>query len=165
VIETERLVLRPLEMRDAEALASIYADEETMRFLGGKTLSLEDTRTQIACMQALHEELGYSLLATIERETGELVGRCGLLLQHVDGRAETEVAYAIARPHWRRGFGTEAARAVTRFAREERGMGRLVSIISRGNVGSIGVATKNGMRRERDTMFRGFDVHLYASDR
>jgi ribosomal-protein-alanine N-acetyltransferase len=81
VVETPRLVLRRFEPHDLlDALYALYSDPETRRYFPDGTLTLEQTREELARFQHRHPrfpELG--LWATVERSTGAFVGRCGLL--------------------------------------------------------------------------------------
>lgn len=77
-IETKRLLLRPLESSDAQALSRVWSDSEVTRYLGGprdrgeiRKLLEEDVRSG---------STGYiDLWPVIEKATSEVVGHCGLL--------------------------------------------------------------------------------------
>lgn len=79
--------------------------------------------------------------------------------QDVDGVIEDEIGYLVARPHWRRGFASEAAAGVRDLAFGAMGKARVVSMIRPENLPSRGVAAKLGMRVERQLPWRGF-VHM-----
>ncbi len=114
---------------------------------------------------ALQAEHGFSLWATLERSTGRLIGRCGLLPQSLGGRDEVEIAYLIARSHWRLGLATEAALAIRDHGFGPLGLPRLVSIIHRDNLASRRVAEKAGMKAERIVQFMNHRCWLYATER
>jgi len=113
------------------------------------------TRAQTA-EELAHFEHGHprdprcGLWATELKATGEFVGRCGLLLQDIDGRVEHEVAYMIARARWGQGLGAEAARGVRDYGFHALGLPRLVCMIDRDNTASKRVAARIGMAYERD---------------
>ena len=165
-VETERLVLRPLRVDDAEKFFEWYRDPETMRFMGGVyTGTVADMRARLALRIAEHESAGFGLLATELRATGELIGRCGQIRQIVEDKEEIEVGYLIARAHWGRGYATEAARALLDdgFARFE--VPRLISLIHPENIASQRVAGHNGLRYEGDVRVLGMTIspiRLYA---
>jgi ribosomal-protein-alanine N-acetyltransferase len=80
VCETERLVLRLLTADDLDALAALYADPEVRRYFPGGTLDRDETREEIEWMLEVdHAQYGLGLWATVDRATGALIGRCGLL--------------------------------------------------------------------------------------
>jgi ribosomal-protein-alanine N-acetyltransferase len=90
------------------------------------------------------------LWATILKETGQFIGRCGLLPCTIDGRQEVEVAYMVAKEVWGQGLATEAAQAIVNYAFEQLGYARLICLIERDNAASIKVATKIGMTFEKE---------------
>jgi ribosomal-protein-alanine N-acetyltransferase len=90
------------------------------------------------------------LWATILKETGAFIGRCGLLPWTIDGRAEVEVAYMIDKAYWGNGLGTEAAQALVDYGFEALGLNRLVCLITPGNEASVRVATKIGLAFEKE---------------
>ncbi len=92
-------------------------------------------------------ELG--LWATIFKETGAFIGRCGLLPWTIDGREEVEVAYLLDKAYWGQGLATEAAGAIADYAHNTLGLKRLICLIDEGNIASRRVAEKIGMRFER----------------
>jgi RimJ/RimL family protein N-acetyltransferase len=166
ILETERLLVREFVPEDAKALASFYGDPEVMRFIGsGATRSPEETARQIGVWQRLYREWGYGLWATAQRETGELVGRCGLLRWQVDDRTEIEVGYLIGRGFWGRGYGLEAARGIKEWAFERLDVSRVVSMIYPQNLPSIRVAEANGMRHLADIERDGRLILMYGVDR
>ena len=111
---TERLLLRPGWAEDAPALARAIADEQVVRNLATAPwpYALADAEAFLA---APRDPVMPSFLIT-ERTDGEprIVGSCGL------GRrpsGSVEMGYWIARPHWGKGFATEASRALIDIAR------------------------------------------------
>jgi ribosomal-protein-alanine N-acetyltransferase len=146
---TPRLILRPPVEEDLPAPAAIHADPEVMRFWP-RPYTLDESREVLAWMMKQHREHGYGLCATIDRETGAFIGRCGLLRQEIDGELHLEVGYMLARSHWGRGLATEAARASAGYAFRELGVGHVISLIQPANVASIRVAERNGMRPVRE---------------
>lgn len=96
-----------------------------------------------------HPELG--LWATIHKETGKFIGRCGLLPWEVDGVHEVEVAYTIAEEYWGQGLASEAAQAILKYGFETLNLSRLICLIEPENIGSQKVAEKMGMRLEKKT--------------
>jgi [ribosomal protein S5]-alanine N-acetyltransferase len=160
-LETERLRLRPLRESDLEALAAIYADPRTMRFLGGAR-TRDETRTGLGWIIAAHHEQGFGLWATTLRADGMLIGRCGILVQDVDGATEHEIAYLLGSQWWGRGYATGAAAVIRDHARAQLGFDRLISLIDPENEASKAVARRVGMHHERDLAFEGRPTSLFA---
>ena len=151
ILETERLILRRLVMDDLDDLFALYSDAQVRKYFPEGTLTYEQTKEELEWFlngHPDHPELG--LWATIQKETGKFIGRCGLLPWTLDGRDEVEVAYMIAREYWRQGFGSEAARGILQYGFEQLGLSRLICLIDKDNDASIKVATGMGMTFEKE---------------
>jgi [ribosomal protein S5]-alanine N-acetyltransferase len=151
ILETQRLVLRRLRMTDLEALYALYRDEELRRYFPEGVLTLEETRRELEWFlegHPDHPELG--LWATIEKESGAFIGRCGLLPWEIEGQREVEVAYLLDKRYWGRGLATEAARAIVRYGFERLNLERLIALIDPQNLASRRVAERIGMRLDRE---------------
>jgi len=165
IIETERLTLRRLVRSDLDDLARIYADADVRRYFPEGTLTREETEEELEWFLDGHpDDPRLGLWATIHRQTGRFIGRCGLLVWTIDGRREVEVAYLLARKYWGQGLGTEAASALVRYGFETLGLPRLVSLIDPDNEASKRTAVKAGMRFERETVLDDLPCHIYAID-
>ncbi|MGY1802427.1 GNAT family N-acetyltransferase [Blastococcus sp. SYSU D00922] len=146
VLETDRLLLRELTADDLDALAALYRDPEVRRYFPDGTRTHEQTREELAwVVDVYYGRYGYGLWATVEKETGAFVGRCGLLPWEIGGRTEVEVAYLLDRSVWGRGLATEAARAIAEHAFSTLPVDRLIAMIDPANTASRRVAEKIGM--------------------
>jgi [ribosomal protein S5]-alanine N-acetyltransferase len=167
ILETERLVLRRLTMDDLDALAALYRDPEVRRWFPDGTRTYEETREELAwVIDVYYVRYGYGLWATILKETGAFIGRCGLLPWEIEGRTEVEVAYLLDRTYWGRGLATEAARAIADHAFATLPVDRLICLVDPGNEASRAVATRIGMTLLRDDYVDAEGpAHLYALQR
>ena len=86
VLETDRLILRHLTPDDLDALAAIQADPEVMRYFPSGPRSRDETLRDLGRCIAIQAEHGFSLWAAIDKAEGQLIGRCGLLPQSLQGR-------------------------------------------------------------------------------
>jgi ribosomal-protein-alanine N-acetyltransferase len=157
IVETDRLYLRRLVPEDLDALYALYRDPEMRQYFPvegvspDKTLTYEETKEELEWFLNGHPrrpELG--LWATILKENGAFIGRCGLLPWTIDGQDEVEVAYMIDKAYWGRGLGTEAARGIRDYAFEQLGLSRLICMIYPENIASIKVAENVGMTFEKE---------------
>jgi ribosomal-protein-alanine N-acetyltransferase len=144
-LETPRTFMREILGNDFEFLLRMMSDPEVMRFYP-HPYTEKDVRDFINRMRTRYREDGCGLWLLVDRESGEPLGRVGLLRQLVNGVDEFEVGYMVHRPYWRRGFASEAALAVREYAFKERGLERVVSLIRPENLPSQGVARKLGMQ-------------------
>ncbi|GAC1367210.1 MAG: GNAT family N-acetyltransferase [Ktedonobacteraceae bacterium] len=161
IFETERLLFRPLMLSDLDALATLYADPDVTRFLGGPRDRAEVQRALTGYMRE-YEVYGHSFFATIRKEDETFIGQCGLLNQEVEGRGEIELAYVLARPYWQQGLALEGTRAIRDFGMQKKGFLRLISLIPPANEASIHIAEDIGMKFERSVSQWGQNFSLYA---
>ncbi len=150
ILETERLVLRHQVIQDLDALWALYCDPEITRYIPDAPRSRAEAKEELEWHMNGHPrfpELG--LWATIHRETGKFIGRCGLLPWTIDSQQEVEVAYTIAREYWGQGLATEAANAILNYGFEKLSFSRLICLIDPENTPSQRVAEKIGMMLEK----------------
>ncbi|WP_239396302.1 GNAT family N-acetyltransferase [Frankia sp. CiP3] len=161
-IVTERLTLRAIAPEDIDNYATMWADPEFMRYLGGPADRPATWRNMATTLG--HWALwGYGLWSVVETATGELVGRAGLWNE--PGWPGVEAAWFIARPHWGRGFGPEAGRASLRFAFNRLAVDQVVSVIDADNTRSIRVAEKISETYHHTEFLHGKNQHVYAISR
>lgn len=161
-IETERLLLRPLERGDVDTLVALWIDPTFTRYMGGPR---DEATVRANLEQDVLESAGavYEQWPVVERASGRLVGHCGLLDKEIEGAVETELVYAFAPDVWGRGYATEMAAALLRHAFEQLGVPRAVCLIEPGNVASERVAEKLGMTYDREvTRPNGRVLRLFA---
>jgi ribosomal-protein-alanine N-acetyltransferase len=166
ILETDRLILRRQVIEDLDALWGLYCDPEFTKHIPDAPKTYEEARQELEWHMNGHPrrpELG--LWATIHKESGRFIGRCGLLPWTIDGQAEVEVAYAIAREYWGRGLGTEAARAIAAYAFNELKLTRLICMIEPENQASIGVARQIGMTFEKEMQDELGEYHIYSIEK
>ena len=165
ILHTERLVLRRLHSTsEIAALLDLWTDPDVTNFMGGPR-NREDLQADFeATLESPHRD-EYDLWPLLERDTLRVIGHCGLLHKDVDGAAEIEVVYVIARSEWGEGYASEIAQALVQHAFRKLGLTRLVALIDPGNVASERVAGKIGMRFERDVVRPGGAIRrVYAAE-
>jgi len=146
VFETPRLIARRLEPEDRQAMLAVYGDVEAMRYVGdGTPLSPEECDRWLVVTAENYRKRGYGMFALVERDTGAVVGFCGLV--HPGGQAEAEVKYALLRTVWGRGLATEAARALLDYGAAAHGLQRIIATVAPDNHASQRVLAKAGMQR------------------
>ena len=154
---TERLCLRSPTREDAFALYGLFSDAKVMRALGKEPVSAA-TEAQPLIESGIRswqtDGLGPFIIET--RETNpQTVGQAGLMIfdrrdwtpstwANAGTHAQPELGWALIRAHWGRGYATEAAAAIVRWAYAQPAIERLVSLISTDNVRSQRVAERLG---------------------
>ncbi len=144
-LETERLYLREMTQADYPALAAILQDEQTMYAYEG-AFSAAETQDWLENQLRRYAQLGYGLWAVVLKETGQMIGQCGLTRQRWKEREVLEVGYLLNRAYWHRGYATEAAIACREYAFQSLHAEAVGSIIRDTNTASQNVAKRNGMR-------------------
>jgi len=165
ILETKRLLLRQQTRADIESLHLIFADPVTMGFWPSP-FTLETTKNWIARNIHSYSQLGFGRWAIILKETQDLIGDCGILLQEIDGVAEYDLGYIIHHPYWQQGYGTEAVGACKQYGLEILQLPRLVANMPINHFGSVRVAQKIGMTREKtfnNPKNRHIPTYVYAT--
>ena len=143
-IETERLFLREMDSADFDALYQVLADPEIMRHY---PYAFDDSRVRewIERNMNRYRENGFGLWAVCLKETGEMIGDCGLTLQNINGELLPEIGFHIRRDCQRKGYAGEAAKAVRDWAFRNTDYPALYSYCKYTNVPSIKTAESIGM--------------------
>ena len=115
VIETERLLLREMNEDDAPALYKVLADAEIMQHYS-YAFDENKVRNWIARNIERYRVFGFGLWAVCLKETGEMIGDCGLTMQLINGEIKPEIGYHIRADQQRKGYAKEAAIAVRDWA-------------------------------------------------
>ena len=111
IIETERLFLREMYENDFDALYGILADADIMQHYP-YTFDENRVRNWIQRNIERYRIFGFGLWAVCLKETGEMIGDCGLTMQLIDGEIKPEIGYHIRADKQRNGYAKEAAIAV-----------------------------------------------------
>lgn len=143
-IETQRLFLREMIPDDFDALYAVLADSDIMQHYP-YSFDEERVRGWIARNIERYEKDSFGLWAVCLKESGEMIGDCGLTMQNINGQIKPEIGYHIARVYQRRGYAKEAAQAVRNWAFENTDFDNVYSYMKKSNVASSATAMANGM--------------------
>jgi [ribosomal protein S5]-alanine N-acetyltransferase len=164
ILKTERLILRELVPSDADDLALILCDTETMRYYP-RPLERQEVDDWVDRRMKQYDKKGHGLWGVILKNEQKLIGDCGLLIQEVDGIEMLEVGYQFNKNYWGRGLATEAARGCMDYAFNKLGSHQIISMIRPENIPSRRVAEKNGLRIEKEIFWRDFVHYVYTIER
>ena len=167
-LDTPRLVLRKLTMRDAPDIFHYSKDPEVARHvLWDAHRSIGDSRAYLRWMLRRyrgHEPASWGIEL---RETGEIIGTIGFMWIQEDNAA-AEVGYSLSREYWNRGLMTEALRAVIHYGFDHLSLNRIEAQHETTNPASGAVMRKCLMQKEGTLRSRLYnkgkyvDVDLYA---
>ena len=158
---TDRLILRPFKMEDAEAVTLLLRDRrvvEMMRLIP-HPYTLTDAGTWLERIINYGPADPHWIFAITLRETGELIGCLGLHGEERDPVAE--FGYWFGHQYWGNGYATEALLAVLEYGFEKVGLVRIEATHLPHNPASGRVMQKAGLRREglrRQCIRRGDDM-------
>ena len=155
IIETERLVLRPVTLDDAEAMFEYASDKETTRYTFPTNQNLEETKNNIAQFY-LANTLGRWGIEL--KSSGEFIGTIDLHKMDTVLK-KAAIGYIIQKKYWNQGLTTEANRAVIELAFEKVGMNKLTALHDKDNPASGKVMEKSGMRFSHEEPYARMDQH------
>ena len=160
ILETERLLLRPLSADDAEFMLELLNEPSYIRNIGDRGVrTLADANAYILTGPvASHTKNGFGLYLVILQETNESIGICSLLKR--DGLEDADIGYALLPKFWSKGYAVESALAVKQYAKDVLGLKRIVAITDPLNAGSIHVLEKLGLRFEKMVRLSEDDIEL-----
>lgn len=165
IAETSRLIIRQLSSADAAFVLALTNEPSTIENIGDKGLrSVADAQRFISTGPwTQHQKPGYGQFAIELKQSGKLIGVCGILYRiKLD---LTDVGFALMPQYWRQGFAFEAASAVMHYGHSVLGIGNIVGLTSQTNVASINLLKKLGMRFETMVSMSDDgveDVRVYA---
>lgn len=145
-LETPRLRLRLMQADDLMALLAIFGDPQVMAAFDVPVFDDEQMRQWLQRNLDHQAQYGYGLFAVIHKESGTLIGDCGLEVMTINGREAAELGYDFRSDYWNQGYATEAAAAVRDYAFNNLHLPQFISLIRMGNEASRRVAEKIGMQ-------------------
>lgn len=143
-IETERLFLREMTPNDFSALYAVLADSDIMQHY---PYIFDESRVHrwIDANIERYKNDGFGLWAVCLKESGEMIGDCGLTLQDINGQIKPEIGYHIARAYQHRGYAKEASQDVRDWTFANTDFDTLYFYMKATNLPSIATAKANGM--------------------
>ncbi|MBZ5665782.1 MAG: GNAT family N-acetyltransferase [Acidobacteriia bacterium] len=164
ILQTPRLLLREFTPEDADALALVLSDPETMRYYPSP-FDRAGVEQWIERNRRRYRDDGVGLWAMELTKTGEMIGDCGVIVQQVEGERLYEIGYHLRRDFWGQGLATEAAIACRDWAFAHLKTDRLISLIRPENLPSRRVAERNGMSVWKEVNWRELPHCVYSIER
>jgi [ribosomal protein S5]-alanine N-acetyltransferase len=141
ILETPRLILRPLAVDDLDGMAELMANKDFMRFSMGP-MTQEQTKSFLDKVTGWDRDRMPSQFAMIVRSSETLAGYCGFFHHEVDGKMEIEIGYRLDSAFWNRGLASEAAPIVGDHGFRDLKIDYVISLIHPENHPSRRVAEK-----------------------
>jgi len=156
-LETERLILRPLKITDAQvAYDNWTSDPDVSKYMRWNTnKSVEETKTWLTGASAsIHSDKAYDWGIEL-KEIDELIGSSAMYVRNDEG--VFELGYCIMKKYWGMGLATEVAQAMVNFAINELGQKKLFAVHEKKNPASGKVLEKVGFIYQSDGTDKSFD--------
>ncbi len=145
ILETDRCYLRETQVEDVDAFYDIYKEPEMTRYTEALYESKISERAYVReYIEKVYNYFEFGIWTVILKETGEIIGRAGLNVR--EGYDMPELGYVIGRPWQQKGIATEICQAILKYAREEYGFEKVMTIIQKENQVSFRLAEKLGFR-------------------
>lgn len=149
-LETKRLLLRPLELTDAESMFAMDNNPNVHIYLWQKpTQTLEETLTIIKNVQGQYLKNNIGRFATILKETGEFIGWTGI--KYIDDHIENgntnffDYGYRLNEKFWNNGYATEASIAWLDYGFNQMNIDKMNAYTHHENGASNRILNKIGM--------------------
>lgn len=154
MIETARLILRPVTPADADDLYSLEQDPEVMRYLNGGAPTPRYPTPEDARLFRMPRGAETDVWAARTREAGHFIGWFAL---GADDRGIGSLGYRLHRQAWGQGYGFEGARALADHGVRQLGLPAIHADTMAVNLGSRRIMEKLGMRHLRSYEVPGHD--------
>jgi ribosomal-protein-alanine N-acetyltransferase len=164
-LETDRLILRPFEQADRNAMFVMDSNPKVHRFLGNEPLTaIEQVDSYIKAIQQQYEDNGIGRFVVQLKETQEVIGWAGLKFitepenNHVN---YYDIGYRLAEAYWGKGYATEAAIAWRNYAFNVMKVPAIFAVAHQENTGSNAVLRKIGMINTQEFMHQDVPCFWY----
>lgn len=146
IAETDRLILRPWRLDEADRFYDMHRRAEVARWIGGRPMV--DPAEATAMLERMRQQRAadsrFGSWAVVERASGRPAGSV-LLKPLPDGAGEIEIGWHLHPDSWGRGLATEAAGALLRYG-FELGLSEIWAVTHLDNARSVQVCQKIGLR-------------------
>lgn len=160
VLETDRLYLRRMDLKDAENAYLLNLDPEVIQFTGDVSFeSIENARFFLTNYDH-YEKYDFGRWAVIDKESDAFLGWCGL--KFTPEIEEYDIGFRFYKKYWNKGYATEAAQACIDLGFNHYNLTTIVGRARKENIGSIRVLEKIGLTYLRDFDFDGNEGVIYC---
>jgi [ribosomal protein S5]-alanine N-acetyltransferase len=178
-LETQRLVLRPVEKDDVDVAIEMFTDPDVMTYIGGQAMTAAEVTEEMSSYTKRCAEGVIGIWSITLGESAEKLGSVFLLplpiedddtdwsLVTGDGlpEAKIEIGYSLKKSAWGQGYASEACKRLLRFAFEETALSEVVAVIDERHGASRRILEKSGMVYQGRMRAYGEDNDGYAITR
>jgi len=156
ILETERLILRPLQTDDADFMFELMNEPAFIRNVADRGIRNRALAAAYITEKILpsYANFNFGFYRVDLKETSSPIGMCGLVKR--DTLEDVDVGFSILERFWGNGYAFEAASAMMEYGRTHLGLARIVGVTAPGNLASIRLLEKLGLKFQRKIDLPGF---------
>lgn len=156
VLESERLLIRPFQLEDLEAMYELNSNPIVQKYTGDKLIHTIDEARNVLENVVLkdYKDYGYGRLAVIYKPDNKLIGFTGIKYLPEAG-GESDLGYRFLPEYWGKGIATESSRMSLKFAFEKLKLKKIIGFTEVENIASTTVLKKMGFRITKIDFYPG----------
>jgi RimJ/RimL family protein N-acetyltransferase len=159
ILETERLYLRKMTIKDAENVYLLNLDWDVLKYTGDQPFESIESAKQFLENYNHYRKYNFGRWAVIHKTTNEFLGWCGL--KYTPELDEYDIGFRFLKKYWNRGFATESAKACLNLGFNKYQITEIVGRAMVDNIGSIKVLKKIGLTFYKKFNFDGENGLIY----
>lgn len=152
IFETDRLLLRELNISDAENFYKLNSDPDVIKFTGDNKFSSVYEAKTFLVNYTEYEKYGYGRWAVLSKTDDQFLGWCGLKYNE---EQMVDLGFRFFKKYWGNGFATEAAKGCLNYGFSELHLKTIVGRALKKNIASVKVLEKIGMTHWKDLVCHG----------
>ena len=168
-LESPRIVLRPFRDADLPSFLAYRNDPEIAKYQSWESLNEQEAHAFVQEQKSLQPGVpgAWFQLAIELKETGRLVGDCGLKIHQQDTQ-QAEIGFTLSRDYQSKGLASETVSCLLDYAFIQLGLHRIIAVTDCQNAPCVALLERLGLRREghflQNVWFKGMwgDEYLYA---
>lgn len=163
-LESNRLILRNIEIEDADDLFLMDSDPEVHHYLGNHPVkTLKESKDMIDSIQTQYRLHGIGRWALVIKSSGEFAGWYGLKLEERPWKSGKyyDLGYRLKRKFWGQGIASEAARCTLTYGLEEMNLKEICAAAHIENIASNKIIDKLGFQFIKNFDFDGSTHNWY----
>lgn len=150
LFDSERLMFRPFELKDARDFFELNQDLEVLKYTGDQAFASVDEARVFLENYNQYELYGMGRWAVIRKTDNAFLGWCGL--KYRPEQETVDLGYRLKKAYWGEGYATEAAQACLKYGFETLQLKRIIARAMKENKASIRVMEKVGMSYVGETI-------------
>ena len=160
LIETQRLILRPTSLEDADFILELLNIPKWLKYIGDRNVrSLEDAQQYISTkIRPQFERLGFGNFTIIRKSDGIKMGTCGLYDR--EGLEGVDIGFGFLAEFEQKGYAYESAMKIKQLAKDTFGLKQINAITSQKNTSSQKLLMKLGLEYKKLVTLPGSDEEL-----